>query len=118
MLVDWEVETNARQKLVRTVEQYRPAHGLTLRVAVQNVADVGRHVDVLAQPAIHKSDDAEVTNVAARAGATLQLIEALEVVRLVWIPTIKGMKPQPSASFGEARRILAPTTISVKLDSP
>jgi len=75
VLVHREVKADGREPLIRPVEQHEVAAG-ALRIAVQNVANVCRHVYVLVQAAIHEKNRTEVSDVATGAGAALQLVEA------------------------------------------
>ena len=47
-----------------------------LRITIQNVAEVGRHIYVLVQTSIHEQHRAKVADVATAARAALHLIEA------------------------------------------
>src|SRR5690349_9812707 len=88
MLVDREVETDAGDQLIRAIQQHEIA-ARTLRVAIQDVTDVCGKVDVLAKTSVDNADKTKVADVAARACAALHLIEAGEIVSLVWIPAIE-----------------------------
>src|SRR6266478_607092 len=87
VLVKRKIKSDAGNEFVRTIKVHRIA---ILWIAVENVAEVGRKVHVLTQPSIDKSNQAEITNVASRAGAALQLIEV--ALGLVRIPAIERNK--------------------------
>src|SRR5688500_580053 len=88
MLVDWEIEADAREQLIRTVQQHEISR--TLRIAVVDVANVRGKVDVFAKASVNDTNQTEVADITTRASATLHLIEAREIITLVWIPTIEG----------------------------
>ena len=75
MLIDREVEADTCKQLIGPIQQHELATG-TLRIAVQDVAAVGRNVDVLAQSAINEQDQTKVADVATGTRAALQLIKA------------------------------------------
>ena len=87
VLVNRKIKADAGNEFVRTIKVHSIA---ILRIAVENVAQVGREVHVLTQPSIDKSNQAEITNVASRTGAALQLIEV--ALGLVRIPAIERNK--------------------------
>src|SRR6185295_6767347 len=50
---------------------------------------VGMKADRAAQAATDKSDQADIAKVATRAGATLQLVKAAEVISIVGVPAVE-----------------------------
>ncbi len=88
MLVDREVESDSRQPLIRPIQQYEIAW--TLGIAVENVPNVRRDVYVFVQTAIDSKDEAEIADVTTWTSATLQLIEAREVIAFIEMPTVES----------------------------
>ena len=85
VLVNRKIKADAGNELVRPIQQ----NCITaLWIAVEDVAEVGRHVNILTQPSIDKSDQAKITNVRSGTRAPLQHIKAGR--RLVGIPAIEG----------------------------
>src|SRR6185436_14807211 len=84
---------------IRTINQRCAAHRIRFRIAVQDIAEIGVQAHGTAQPATDNAKEAEVADVATRAGAALQLVKAAEVISLV------GIKPV-EAYESEAERIV------------
>src|ERR1051326_8555606 len=88
VLVEREVETDTREKLIGPIQQDEIA-AEALRIAVQDVAAVRGHVHVPAETTIYETNQTKVTDIATRARATLHLVEAGEVIGLVEPPAIE-----------------------------
>jgi hypothetical protein len=56
VFVDWEIESNATQEFIGPVKKNGVPHSLALRIAVEDIAQVGRQIDALTQSAVDKSD--------------------------------------------------------------
>src|SRR5688572_18383305 len=108
VLVDRKVKSNACQDLIWPVKQNGPTHSLALGITIQDVAQIGRDIYMLTQPAVDKPNQAKVANSCSRTSAALHLVKSGEIVCFVRIPSIEWNKPNAQSGIWTSQTNLGP----------
>src|ERR1051325_2027827 len=85
-----EIEGESTEHFIRTVKQdHIIAHWLALRIAVENVANVGSQIHAMTESGTDQADYPEVANTRTRTSSALHFIEARKTVGPIRVPAIE-----------------------------